>query len=80
VAIAGDTHAIPSRPIHYRDGKVYSTRFTTNKPRELVEQDIDRAARRLLAGERGFQMHCSGDQFTRVRLRINEILAEQPTE
>lgn len=77
MAIAGDTHAIPCRSIELRDGKVWSHTFTTNKPRELVERDIDRAARRLLAGEKYFQMYCSGDQFSQVQKRIDEILAEE---
>lgn len=72
MAIAGDMNHIPAMPIRLGpDGLVERIMWTTNKPRSIVEQDIERAVQRLLAGET-FEMHCSGSQV----MRINELLRE----
>ena len=76
MAIAGDTHNIPSRPIKLDGGRVVTIGMVTNKPRELVEQDIARAAQRLLAGET-FEMYCSGPQVWNVQAAVYDLLAEQ---
>jgi hypothetical protein len=75
MAIAGDSANIPSRPIKLVEGRVVSYCFTTNKARSIVEQDEERAARRLLAGE-SFEMHCSGLQIYRVQRIVDELLKE----
>jgi len=75
MAIAGDTHNIPCRPIKLKEGKVITYNFVTNKPREIVEQDEERAARRLLAGER-FEMYCTALQIKRVQEIINRLIKE----
>lgn len=54
------------------DNRVQVHSWPTNKPREYVERDVDKAVERLLAGDR-FQMHCSGPQV----MRINDKLAER---
>jgi hypothetical protein len=77
VAVSGDSHAIPSRPIHLRNGEIVSTCFSTNKPRELVEQDEERAAHRLLAGEH-FEMACSGEQIYITQCIVDRLLAQSP--
>lgn len=70
MAIAGDMNHIPAMPISLgADGRVQRHATVTNKPRHLVEQNIERAVQRLLAGET-FEMHCSGPQV----MRINELL------
>lgn len=72
-------------PIKLVNGRVVSFCFTTNKARTItkegikrtfVEQDEERAARRLLAGER-FEMHCSGLQIHRVQLIVDRLLQEK---
>lgn len=62
-------------PIKLQDGRVVSFCFTTNKARSIVEQDEERAARRLLAGE-VFEMHCSGLQIYRVQQIVDRLLQE----
>ena len=76
MAIAGDTHNIPSMPVKLVDGRVIAYNFSTNKPREMVEQDEEQAARRLLAGER-FEMHCTELQIRRVQEIVNRMISEQ---
>lgn len=71
MAIAGDTHNIPARPVKLVNGRVFSHCFTTNKPREIVEQDIEQAALRLLNGEE-FELHCSGEQVIKIQKLLDE--------
>lgn len=72
MAIAGDSHNIPCFPISLgSDGLVYVHAWATNKPREFVERDEDRAVERLLSGER-FEMHCSGPQVMRINRKLQE--------
>jgi hypothetical protein len=56
---------------------VYS--WATNKPREIVERDIDNAVRRLLAGER-FEMHCSGPQISMVKRQLAAMADSHSTQ
>lgn len=72
MAIAGDSHHIPSFLISLENGRVRAWSWATNKPREIVERDIDRAVERLLNGER-FQMWCSGPQVMKINERLREI-------
>lgn len=77
MAIAGDMHHIPSFPISLNpDGTVKIHSWATNKAREIVEQDIDRAVRRLLAGET-FNMHCSGMQVYMINKRLQQLKVQQ---
>jgi hypothetical protein len=72
IAIAGDSHNIPCFPISLgADGLVQVHAWATNKPREFVERDVDRAVERLLAGEK-FEMHCSGPQVMRINQKLLE--------
>jgi hypothetical protein len=72
MAIAGDSHNIPCFPISLgADGLVYVHTWATNKPREFVERDVDRAVERLLNGEM-FEVHCSGPQVMRINAKLRE--------
>lgn len=77
MAIAGG--GIPSFPVSLVAGRVKAHCFATNKPAHLVEQDIDRAAQRLLSGER-FELHCSGPQVARVQARLDVLLHSYPSQ
>lgn len=79
IAVAGDSHAIPSRPIKLVSGRVVSYNFTTNKPRELVERDCEQAALRLLRGER-FEVHCSELQISRVQMIVDTLIRESKAD
>lgn len=76
MAIAGDSHHIPSFKVSLgADNRVKVWTWATNKPRELVERDLDKALERLLAGER-FELHCNGPQV----IKLNEMLREYADE
>lgn len=77
MAIAGG--GIPSFPVTLEGGRVRVHAWATNKPAHLVEQDIDRAVQRLLAGER-FELHCSGPQVMRVQALIDDALHSYPAQ
>lgn len=77
MAIAGG--GIPSFPVSLVAGRVKAHCFATNKPSSLVEQDIERAALRLLAGER-FELHCSGPQVARVQACLDILLHSYPAQ
>lgn len=80
MAIAGDMNHIPSMPISLGpDGRVQRHSWVTNKPRGIVEQDIERAVQRLLDGET-FEMHCSGPQVARVQACLDILLHSYPAQ
>lgn len=77
MAIAGG--GIPSFPVSLVGGRVKAHSFATNKPAHLVEQDIERAARRLMSGER-FELHCSGPQVAQVQALIDSLRHSYPAQ
>lgn len=80
MAIAGDMNHIPSFPVSLGPGnRIQVHARSTNKPRHLVERDIEVAARRLLDGER-FELHCSGPQVMQVQALIDEALPSYPAQ
>lgn len=72
MAIAGNTNHLPSRPIRLnKQGQIDGGCFwVTNKPRSIIEMDIENAVERLLRGER-FEMYCSGPQIIHVGNRLD---------
>lgn len=51
MAISGAGGWIPSNRVKLQDGDLFFTAMTQNKPKDVLCQDANEAARRLLAGE-----------------------------
>jgi hypothetical protein len=74
MAVSGSGGWIPSCGVYLWRGEVRLTPITQNKPRSVVETDIDRAARRIIAGEI-VQVDMRGGLYGAVRARVEQLLS-----
>lgn len=73
MAIAGSP-GIPSLGLYLYNGEVRQTPIIQNKPAMCVEQDLERAVSRILAGEI-VQVDARGGNVGRVTRRLKELWA-----
>lgn len=73
MAVSGAGGWIPSCGVYLRGGEVKLSPITQNKPKSVVETDIERAAQRIVAGET-VQVDVRGGLLSAVRERVEQLL------
>ena len=76
MAVSGAGGWIPSLGVYLWQGEVRLTPIAQNKPASCVEQDVERAAQRIVAGEL-VQVDARAGNIGRVSNRVAQLLKQQ---